>query len=54
MCIPRGYDYTRCNNDSNWFYVKVYKKSGGPSCTEYELEVSNAIYGAPGNNGKNW
>ena len=54
VCIPRGYDYTRCSNDSNWFYVKVFKKSGGPSCTEYQLEVTNAIYGAPGNNGKNW
>ena len=52
VCIPRGYDFTRCNDNSAWFYVRVYKLSGGPSCTPYQLEITNAVYGAPGHKGK--
>ncbi len=50
-CIPRGYDYTKCSDDSKWFYVKVYKKVSGPRCSPYKLEISNGIYGAPGHKG---
>ena len=51
VCIPRGYDYTKCTDDSRWFYVKVYKKILGPQCSKYQLEVTNGVYGAPGHLG---
>jgi hypothetical protein len=54
VCIPTGYRYTRCQNDSAWFYIHVKKYSGAPACSPYRLELTNGVYGAPGNNGKNW
>jgi hypothetical protein len=41
-------DRTRCHDDSAWFYIRVYKKSGGASCTPYKLEVTNGVYGGTG------
>ena len=37
-----------CTNNSQIFYVKVYRLAGLPaSCDEYQLEVSNGFYHAP-------
>ncbi len=56
VCYPQGHDFTRCADDSSWFYVRVYKVSGAPSCVDYKLEVSNGVYGNPGTGAgrKNW
>ena len=51
VCFPKGYYYTRCKDDSAWFYIRVYKASGGPVCANYRLEITNAVYGTPGNYG---
>ena len=51
VCIPTGYYYTNCNNDTAYFYVRVYKATGGPVCAPYKLELTNGIYGAPGHTG---
>jgi hypothetical protein len=48
VCIPTGFYYTNCQDDSAWYYVHVYKVSGGPVCSSYKLEISNGIYGQPG------
>lgn len=46
-CIPDGYAFTQCTDDSAWFYVKLYKAGGAPSCASYKLEITNGVYGAP-------
>ncbi|MEY3015193.1 MAG: hypothetical protein RIT45_3928, partial [Pseudomonadota bacterium] len=42
-----GYDYTRCHNDSSWYYVRVYRQGNITNCSSYELEITNGVYGAP-------
>ena len=56
VCFPRGYYMTTCKDDSAWFYIKVYRPSGAPTCGNYKLEVSNGVYGQPGtgNGRKGW
>jgi hypothetical protein len=55
VCFPQGYYMTRCADDSAWYYMRVFKASGGPVCAPYKLELSNGIYGQPGTGiGKNW
>ncbi len=46
-CIPDGYEFTKCSDDSSWFYVKLYKAGGAASCALYKLEITNGVYGAP-------
>ena len=48
----RGYDYSRCHNDTAYFYIKVYKGATATQCSNYRLEISNGVYGAP-SNGRN-
>jgi len=43
-CIPQGYYKTRCQDDSSWFYLKVYHIGGTASCSDYQFEVTNGIY----------
>ena len=53
ICYPKGYYYTRCQDNSAWFYLRVYKASGAAACSDYKLEITNGIYGNPGTgNGK--
>ena len=50
-----GFDKTWCHDDSDWYYIKVFKYQGPAYCGDYQLEISNGVY-SPGsfNNGKNW
>ncbi len=48
VCIPTGYYMTYCQDDSAWYYMRVYKASGAASCSSYKIEVSNGVYGQPG------
>lgn len=48
VCFPQGFEYTRCQDDSAWYYIKVYKPAGAPLCAGYKLEISNGTYGSPG------
>ncbi|MBI5607695.1 MAG: putative metal-binding motif-containing protein [Deltaproteobacteria bacterium] len=48
VCVPTGFYFTQCQDDSAWFYVKVYKAAGSPNCANYSLEFTNGIYGQPG------
>ena len=43
--FPTGYDYTKCLDDSAFYYVHVYRTSGA-ACSNYRLEVSNGVYHA--------
>jgi hypothetical protein len=56
VCFPQGFDYTRCADDSAWYYVRVYKAGGAASCTDYKIEFSNGVYGNPGTGSgrRNW
>ncbi|MCB9738071.1 MAG: hypothetical protein H6747_02310 [Deltaproteobacteria bacterium] len=45
--ISWGYDYTRCRDDSAWFYVRVYRVGTVSTCSDYQLEITNGVYGAP-------
>ena len=42
-----GYDYTRCHDDSAWFFLKVYRVGTVSQCSDYQVEISNGVYGAP-------
>jgi len=46
--ILTGFYWTNCLDDSAWYYVRVFKASGGPECSTYKLEISNGVYGQPG------
>ena len=48
ICLPAGYYFTKCQDDSAWYYLRVYN-TGGPAltCGSYKLEFSNGVYGAP-------
>ncbi len=46
-----GYDYTRCRDDSAYFYIRVYREGNMTTCSDYELEVSNGAYGNNGARG---
>ena len=39
-----GYAKTWCNDDSAWFYIKVYKAQGSNHCGGYVMEFSNGVY----------
>ncbi len=55
VCIPKGYYYTSCLDDSAWYYVRVYNTGAATTCATYKLEISNGVYGQPGTgNGKNF
>ncbi len=49
-----GYDFTWCHDDSDWYYMKVFKASGPAYCGDYAIELSNGVYTPDINNGKNW
>ena len=34
----------RCTDNSQQYFVRVYRNSGGPTCENYKLEVSNGQY----------
>jgi len=34
----------RCTDNSQQFFVRVYQSSGGPTCENYKVEISNAQY----------
>ncbi|HAN32678.1 MAG TPA: hypothetical protein DCQ06_13875 [Myxococcales bacterium] len=42
--IGYGYARTWCNDDSSWYYIKVYKAGGTPTCGGYVMEASNGVY----------
>jgi len=46
-----GYDYTRCRDDSAWFYIRVYRAGTMTTCSDYQLELSNGAYGNNGARG---
>jgi hypothetical protein len=48
VCIPSGFYYTQCQDNSAWFYVKVYRNAPPTVCGKYKLEFSNGLYGQPG------
>ena len=48
VCFPTGFSFTQCQDDSSWFYVKVYKATGAANCANYSLEFTNGVYGQPG------
>ena len=37
----------RSQDDSAWYYMRVYKTGGAPVCATYKLEVTNGVYGPP-------
>ncbi len=41
-----GYDYTRCHDDSSMYYLKVYRTGTVSECSDYEVEITNGVYGA--------
>ncbi len=52
VCIPTGYYMTYCNDESAWYYVRVYNTGAAPStCAGYKIEISNGLYGQPGTGG---
>ena len=52
-CYPTGYYKTRCEDDSAWFYIKVYHIGGAANCGSYAFEVTNGITGNDGTTGYN-
>jgi hypothetical protein len=49
VCIPTGFYYTNCQDESAWYYVRVYNTGAAPTtCGAYKLEISNGVYGQPG------
>jgi hypothetical protein len=49
VCFPTGFSFTQCQDDSAWYYVHVYRAGGTVTCGNYKLEISNGLYGQPGN-----
>jgi len=49
VCIPTGWRFTECKDDSSWYYIRVHRPNQGTkTCGNYKLEVSNGLYGQPG------
>jgi hypothetical protein len=46
--IAYGWDRTRCRNSTGYYYIHVYRQSGGPTCANYQIEISNGYFGSTG------
>jgi hypothetical protein len=46
--LAYGWDRTRCRTSTGNYFIHVYRQSGGPTCANYQLEISNGYFGSTG------